>query len=125
MPSVLLTSQIITQLPGRPDPGRAGREAKVTAAESGQNKSINDAGWGIFLRVLSVKAESAGRRVSAVDPSHTSQRRAECGHAAAGNRVSQLAFRCLIRGHQANANVNAARNILRAGLALQEAQDAV
>jgi putative transposase len=125
MPSVLLTSQIITQLRGRPDPGRGGREATVAAAESGQNNSINDAGWGIFLRVLSVKAESAGRRVSAVDPRHTSQRCAKCGHAAAGNRVSQLAFRCLILGHQANVDVNAARNILRAGLALQEAQDAV
>jgi putative transposase len=125
MPSVLLTSQIITQPPGGPYPGLGGREAKGAAAKSGQNKSINDAVWGIFLRVLSVKAESAGRRVSAVDPRHTSQRCAECGHAAAGSRVSQLAFRCLIRGHQANADMNAARNILRAGLALQEAQDAV
>jgi putative transposase len=125
MVSALLTSQIITQVPGRSGLGRGGRRAKGAAAKSGQNKSINDAGWGIFLRVLSVKAERAGRRVSAVDPRHTSQRCAECGHAAAGNRVSQLAFRCLIRGHQANVDVNAARNILRAGLALQEAQDAV
>jgi hypothetical protein len=125
MVSALLTSQIITQVPGRSGLGRGGRRAKGAAAKSGQNKSINDAGWGIFLRVLSVKAERAGRRVSAVDPRHTSQRCAECGHAAAGNRVSQLAFRCLIRGHQANEDVNAARNILRAGLALQEAQDAV
>jgi hypothetical protein len=43
VPSAFLTSQIITQPPGRPDPGRGGREAKGKAAKSGQNKSINDA----------------------------------------------------------------------------------
>jgi putative transposase len=90
----------------------------------GLNKSILDAGWGIFLRVLSAKAESAGRTVIAVDPRHTSQRCAQCGHVAAGNRVIQVEFRCLACGHQAHADVNAARNILRAGLALQEAEKA-
>jgi len=89
------------------------------AAKSGLNKSINDAGWGIFLRVLCGKAESAGRTVIAVNPRHTSQRCAECGHAAAGNRVTQAEFRCLSCGHEAHADVNAAINILRAGLALQ------
>ena len=48
----------------------------------------------------------------------------QCGHAAAGNRVTQAVFRCLGCGHQAHADVNAARNILRAGLALQEAHKA-
>jgi putative transposase len=104
----------------RPD-GNGGHEPNGTAAKSGLNKSINDAGWGIFLRVLSAKAESAGRTVIAVDPRHTSQRCAECGHVSAGNRVTQAVFRCLACGHQAHADVNAARNILRAGLALQEA----
>ena len=36
--------------------------------------------------------------------------------------LTQAEFRCLARGHHAHADVNAARNILRAGLALQEAQ---
>ena len=76
---------------------------------------------GHLPRVLSAKAESAGRKVIAVNPRHTSQRCAECGHTAAGNRVTQAVFRCLACGHQAHADVNAARNILRAGLALQEA----
>ncbi len=107
----------------RPD-GSGGHEPNGAAAKAGLNKSINDAGWGIFLRVLSAKAESAGRTVLAVSPRHTSQRCAECGHTAAGNRVTQAQFRCLACGHQANADVNAARNILRAGLALQEAQKA-
>lgn len=114
----------ITNMTRRPKPrpdGRGSYEPNGAAAKSGLNKSINDAGWGIFLRILSVKAESAGRTAIAVNPRHTSQRCAQCGHTAAGNRVTQAEFRCLACGHQAHADINAARNILRAGLALQEA----
>jgi putative transposase len=108
----------------RPD-GAGGHAPNGAAAKAGLNKSIHDAGWGIFLRVLSAKAESAGRQVIAVDPRHTSQRCAECGHTAAGNRVTQAQFRCTGCAYEAHADVNAARNILRAGLALQEAQNAI
>jgi putative transposase len=114
----------IANMTRRPKPcpdGNGGYQPNGVAAKSGLNKSINDAGWGIFLRVLSAKAESAGRQVIAVDPRHTSQRCAHCGHTAAGNRVTQAQFRCLACGHQAHADVNAASNILRAGLVLQEA----
>jgi putative transposase len=104
----------------KPDPGtEGGFLPNGAAAKTGLNKSINDAGWGIFLSVLCGKAESAGRTVVAVDPRHTSQRCAQCGHVAAGNRVTQAGFRCLACGHEAHADVNAAINILRAGLALQ------
>ena len=104
----------------KPRPAEDGSfEPNGAAAKTGLNKSINDAGWGIFLSVLCGKAESAGRTVIAVNPRHTSQRCAECGHVAAGNRVSQAAFRCLSCGHRAHADVNAAINILRAGLVLQ------
>jgi putative transposase len=113
----------ITNMTARPRPRLAddgGYAPNGAAAKAGLNKSIHDAGWGLFLRVLSAKAESAGRKVIAVSPRHTSQRCAECGHVAAGNRVIQAEFRCLGCGHEAHADVNAARNILRAGLALQE-----
>jgi putative transposase len=107
----------------RPDPF-GGHQANGAAAKAGLNKSILDAGWGIFLQVLTAKAESAGRQVIAVDPCHTSRRCAQCGHTAKENRVSQAEFCCLACGHHAHADVNAARNILRAGLALQEAHRA-
>lgn len=113
-----------TSMTARPKPrpdGTGGHEPNGAAAKSGLNKSIHDAGWGIFLRVLSAKAESAGRAVIAVNPRHTSQQCARCGHTTAENRVTQAEFRCLACGHQANADVNAARNILRTGLALQQA----
>jgi putative transposase len=91
-------------------------EPNGAAAKAGLNKSIFDAGWGCFLGILHAKAESAGRVVVEVDPRHTSQQCAQCGHVAAGNRVTQAVFKCLACGHQAHADVNAAINILRSGL---------
>jgi putative transposase len=61
----------------RPADDGGGYALNGAAAKSGLNRSINDAGWGIFLRVLSAKAESAGRNLIAVDPRHTSQRCAQ------------------------------------------------
>ncbi|MEU3166464.1 transposase [Streptosporangium sp. NPDC006930] len=91
------------------------------AAESGLNRSILDAGWGVFLTILSHKAESAGRELIAVNPANASRTCARCGHCAKGNRPTQAEFRCVSCGHAAHADVNAATNILRAGLALRDA----
>ena len=104
----------------KPDPERPGAFLpNGAAAKAGLNRSIHDAGWGHLTSLLSYKAESAGRIVVTVDPRYTSQTCAECGHVEAGNRVSQAVFRCLSCGHSAHADVNAARNILRAGRARQ------
>jgi len=88
-------------------------------AKARLNNSIHDAGWGTLVSLLSYKAESAGRILVKVDPRHTSQTRAECGHVNAGNRINQAEFRCRSCGHFAHADLNAARNILRAGRAQQ------
>jgi putative transposase len=112
----------VANMTGRPKPRPAGDgafEPNGAAAKAGLNKAILDAGWGVFLKVLRDKAESAGRVVVEVNPRHTSQRCSKCGHVAAGNRVSQAEFHCLSCGFTAHADVNAAINILRAGLALQ------
>jgi putative transposase len=89
-------------------------------AKAALNKSVLDAGWGVFLNVLHAKAESAGRMIVEVNPRHTSRTCAACGHASEGNRHGAR-FRCLACGHLAHADINAAQNILRAGLALQAA----
>ena len=104
----------------RPD-GEGGHLPNGAAAKSGLNSSILDAGWRVFLRVLTHKAEKAGREVIAVNPANTSRTCARCGHCAKENRVRQAEFRCTACGHQAHADVNAAINILRAGLALRDA----
>ncbi|WP_245674757.1 RNA-guided endonuclease InsQ/TnpB family protein [Herbidospora cretacea] len=104
----------------KPD-GAGGFMPNRAAAKSGLNKSILDAGWGVFLTILSHKAESAGRELIAVNPANTSRTCARCGHCAKENRATQAEFRCRACGHAAHADVNAAINILRAGLALREA----
>jgi len=119
----------IANLTRRPTPklGNDGTyEPNGAVTKTRLNRSIYDAGWGVFLDVLHAKAESAGRQVIEVDPRHTSQRcsRTSCGHVAKGNRTSQAMFRCVKCGHEDHADVNAAQNILRAGLVLREARDA-
>jgi len=59
-----------------------------------------------------------------VNPADTSRTCARCGHCAAENRVTQAEFRCTGCGHAAHADVNAAINIMRAGLALRQAAEA-
>lgn len=91
------------------------------AQKTGLNRSILDAGWGVFLRVLAAKAESAGRLVIAVNPRDTSRTCPTCGHSAPENRVTQADFQCVACGYAGHADVVGATNVLRAGLALQTA----
>jgi putative transposase len=88
------------------------------AAKSALNRSISDAGWGHFVSILRAKAEDAGRIWIEVDPRHTSDRCEACGHAARENWLTQPEFVCQACRHSAQADEHAARNILRAGLAL-------
>ncbi|GIH60431.1 hypothetical protein Msi02_12480 [Microbispora siamensis] len=104
--------------------GAIERPGRNVAAKSGLNRSILDAGWGVFLRVLAYKAESAGRELIAVDPRNTSRTCSRCGHCAKDNRLTQAEFACTTCGHTAHADVNAATNILRAGLVLRDAAEA-
>ncbi|WP_310739074.1 transposase [Microbispora sp. H10830] len=104
--------------------GTIEQPGRNVAAKSGLNRSILDAGWGVFLRVLARKAESAGRELIAVNPANTSRTCSRCGHCAKENRVTQAEFACTACGHTAHADVNAAINILRAGLALRDAAEA-
>jgi len=47
-----------------------------------------------------------------VPAAYTSQRCSDCDHTAKENRVSQYKFKCIECGYQANADFNAAKNIL-------------
>ncbi|MER5973407.1 transposase [Streptomyces sp. NPDC002055] len=109
----------------KPDPGRPGGFLpNGAAAKAGLNRSIADAGWGVFLAILKGKAESAGREVIAVDPRNTSRRCPECGHTAKENRPTQEKFHCVSCGHTAHADTVGALNVLRAGLVRREAPPA-
>jgi putative transposase len=86
----------------------------------GLNRVVLDAAFGEFRRLLTYKGKLYGCEVVAVPPHYTSQRCSSCGHVENGNRVSQSEFRCLSCGHEANADLNAAINIL-ASFGKQEA----
>ncbi|MGQ4413776.1 RNA-guided endonuclease InsQ/TnpB family protein [Streptomyces sp. SAS_269] len=105
----------------KPDPEQPGAFLPNGAgAKAGLNRSILDAGWGVFLAILANKAESAGRTVIAVDPRNTSRTCPSCGHIAKGNRVTQAKFECMACGFAANADHVGATNVLnRAGPALR------
>ena len=104
-----------------PDPDQPGNYLpNRAAAKAGLNKSILDTGWGVFLTLLHAKAESAGRTVIEVNPRNTSRTCHDCGHIAPENRHERT-FKCVACGFEGHADVNAARNILRAGLAQHHA----
>ena len=92
-----------------------GRNVKT---KSGLNKSILDQGWGIMIDMMDYKQRWRGGLLIKVDPRYTSQRCFKCSHIAKENRRTQSQFECAQCGHKANADVNAAKNILAAGHAV-------
>ena len=108
----------------KPDPDQPGAFLpNGAAAKTGLNRSISDAGWGVFLAILTSKAESAGRTVIAADPRNTSRQCPECGYTAKENRTTQDKFHCVLRPHR-HADVVGATNVLRAGLVRYNANTA-
>ncbi|HXQ58185.1 MAG TPA: transposase, partial [Actinomycetes bacterium] len=92
------------------------------AAKAGLNRSILDAGWTQFARILVAKAESAGRPVIFVNPSSTSIDCHTCG--ARCVRPRQDTVVCPVHG-ELDADLNGARNIAsRAGLGSGQASTA-
>lgn len=85
------------------------------SAKSGLNRSVLDASFAEFRRLLEYKAKLHGSEVVIVPAAYTSQRCSRCGHTAAENRISQAEFRCVVCGYESNADENAAINILVAG----------
>lgn len=85
-------------------------------------KSINDAGWGQFVTILSNKAENAGLRVIAVNPNGTSQECSSCdalSKSLGGHKVkkplSQRMHNCPVCHTRLCRDLNAAINIKNRG----------
>ena len=98
-----------------------GRNVNVKA-KSGLNKSILDQGWGMMVNMLEYKQQWQGGLLIKVNPRYTSQTCFECKHIAKENRRTQANFECVKCTYIANADVNAARNILAAGHAVLSAE---
>jgi putative transposase len=93
-------------------PGRNVRQ------KAGLNRAILAKGWGGLLLAIEQAGRYHGATVVKVNPAYTSQTCHACKHIAQDNRESQAVFRCVACGHEDHADVNAARNILAAGLAV-------
>ena len=70
------------------------------------------------MKRLKDKMDANGGNLVIVPAAYTSQTCHQCGHVASENRESQAVFHCVECGYKANADVNAAMNIL--GRALSE-----
>ena len=77
-------------------------------------KSINDAGWGQFIEILSSKAENAGLKVVSVNPNGTSQECSNCGHKVK-KPLSQRMHNCPVCHTSLCRDLNAAINIKNRG----------
>jgi putative transposase len=83
-------------------------------ARSRLAKSVLDASWGAFLDILTYKAASAGGQVVRINPRHTTQKCSRCGELVQKS-LSVRTHICPSCGYVADRDVNAAKNILRAG----------
>jgi putative transposase len=73
-------------------------------------KSTQDAGWGQFLQILSIKAERAGLLTIAVNPNGTSQDCSTCGHKVP-KKIQDRWHSCPNCGCELDRDHNAAINI--------------
>ncbi len=82
-------------------------------AKAGLNREILNVTPGQFRSQLEYKALKTGSNITAVDPKNTSQICSACDWLDKQSRRSQSVFQCTSCGYQANADINAARNILK------------
>lgn len=89
-----------------------GRNVRTKA---GINRAILSNAWHQFEALLAYKLTERGGELRKVNPAYTSQTCSCCGTIDKQSRENQATFKCGHCGHAANADTNAARNILRAG----------
>src|SRR5690349_7317573 len=82
-------------------------------------KAIHDVGWGEFVRQLTYKAAWYGRTFVAIDKWYPSSKRcSSCGHVLGSLSLDVRQWTCPICASVHDRDVNAAKNVLAAGLAV-------
>ena len=90
------------------------------------SKSISDAGWSEFVRQLEYKASWYGRELIGIDKWFPSSKRcSDCGYTAQKMPLNVRQWTCPECGSIHDRDVNAARNVLAAGLAASARGEAV
>lgn len=95
--------------------GSVEKPGRNVRAKAGLNRAILEQGWHQFATFLSYKLEANGGFLVSVPAAYTSQTCSGCGSISRYHRKSQAVFECSDCGCSANADHNAALNILRAG----------
>jgi IS605 OrfB family transposase len=88
--------------------------SRITVRKSQRSRQHN---WSFrqLRELLTYKAQRAGIPLLFVDPRNSSRTCNRCGYVDKRNRRSQAAFSCLRCGYEANADINAARNLATRG----------
>jgi putative transposase len=82
-------------------------------------KAISDCGWGTFRQMIEYKAERAGRHVIVIGRWYPSSKTCSaCGHLLATLSLATRHWTCPSCGTRHDRDINAAQNILAAGLAV-------
>lgn len=109
----------------KPDPDNPGHYLhNGRGRKSGLNRSILANRWTGIQHCLEYKTNLAGTRLVRVPAYDTSRICNACGYCDKENRESQAVFHCRKCGHEANADVNAAKNILDRALGTNGMDDA-
>ena len=89
-------------------------------------KSISDASWAEFVRQLEYKAHWYGRTLVGIDRWYPSSKRcSDCGHTVSKLPLSVREWVCPECGTLHDRDINAARNVLAAGLAVSAHRESV
>jgi putative transposase len=99
--------------------GTTGSPGRKVRQKSCLNRSILDASWSEFIRMLEYKARWYGRTLIGIDRWYPSSKRCSgCGFVMSKLPLSARTWSCPGCGSKHDRDVNAARNILAAGLAV-------
>ncbi|MEW2394538.1 transposase [Streptomyces sp. NPDC046862] len=112
--AVVVLENLKTKNMSKSAKGTVANPGKQVAQKRGLNRAILDKGWHRLELGLTNAARYTGTTVVKVNPAYTSQTCNICKVVDSESRKSQAVFECTACGHQANADVNAARNILNA-----------
>jgi putative transposase len=101
-------------------------QVKAMAKHPTLARAIHDVGWGEFVRQLEYKAEWYGRILVRIDKWYPSSKRcATCGHILETLSLDVRQWTCPECGAVHDRDVNAAKNVLAAGLAVSACGEAV